>query len=173
MSTNPTSTWEAAQLLKIFLSTVSSPQSLWHESVKAWQSTSTNPTHVLKSFRSYTKAHPSYEGNALLHDLERLTGTKDSQSAKAEVNRKMAKKTRRKNKTKRRAIKAYDIHSPYEQVGFVLGLTAAFDGFVCPQPATAPPIVSSTAALYAAPQFGSLDTVLVRGTFQWHFLQDN
>ncbi|RYN71864.1 hypothetical protein AA0117_g8992 [Alternaria alternata] len=104
MSTNPTSTWEAAQLLKIFLSTVSSPQSLWHESVKAWQSTSTNPTHVLKSFRSSTKAHPSYEGNALLHDLERLTGTKDSQSAKAEVNRKMAKKTRRKNKTKRRAI---------------------------------------------------------------------
>lgn len=44
----------------------------------------------------------------------------------------------------------------YEQIGLELGLTAAFDGFVCPQPLTAPLIVSSTAALNAAPQFGSL-----------------
>jgi hypothetical protein len=62
---------------------------------------------------------------------------------------------------------------PYEHVGFVLGFTAAFEGFVCPQPATAPPIVSSTAALYAAPQFGSLDTVSARRPFQCRFLQDN
>ena len=45
----------------------------------------------------------------------------------------------------------------YEHVGLVLGLTAAFDGLVCPQPAATPAIVSSMAALYAAPQLGSLD----------------
>ncbi|KAF2170618.1 hypothetical protein M409DRAFT_51626 [Zasmidium cellare ATCC 36951] len=44
-------------------------------------------------------------------------------------------------------------------VWFELGACAAFDGFVWPHPTAAPVSVSSTAELYAAPQFGSLSNV--------------
>lgn len=46
--------------------------------------------------------------------------------------------------------------APYEHVGWPLGLLAALLGFDCEHPATSPPTVSSTAALYAAPQLASL-----------------
>ncbi|SMQ46698.1 unnamed protein product [Zymoseptoria tritici ST99CH_3D7] len=48
------------------------------------------------------------------------------------------------------------MHGPYEHTGRSAGGATAFDGFVLPQPLLVPEIVSSIAALYAAPQFGSL-----------------
>jgi hypothetical protein len=103
---------EAARLLKILLGAASSPQSLWQNSVKDWKSMSTSPTQVMDSFRAFTKARPSQESSDLLHDLERLTGTKDNQSVNAGANRKGSslqtnrsnrKKSRRKKKVKLRA----------------------------------------------------------------------
>lgn len=44
----------------------------------------------------------------------------------------------------------------HEQVGEVVGATAALVGFVCEQPSIRPNAKSSTAASYAAPQLGSL-----------------
>jgi hypothetical protein len=103
----------AARLLKIFLSTVGSPQSLWQTSSQAWQSTSADPTDVLNSFRAHTHLNPSQENKALLHDLERLTGTKDKcfgdagvnhKGPKSQNNRRNGRKPRRNKKIKQRAI---------------------------------------------------------------------
>ncbi len=48
------------------------------------------------------------------------------------------------------------IDAAHEHVGLDDGFDTRFEGFVCEQPAAYPPTVSSTAALYASPQFGSL-----------------
>jgi hypothetical protein len=53
---------------------------------------------------------------------------------------------------------------PQTQTGFALGTTAAKLGLLCPQPSMSPSRKSSTAASYAAPQFGSLFQVDVRPT---------
>lgn len=49
----------------------------------------------------------------------------------------------------------------HEQLGDVVGATAALVGLVCEQPSTRPSAVSSTAASYASPQLGSLRTIPV------------
>lgn len=48
------------------------------------------------------------------------------------------------------------LHIVYEHNGLVVGGTALSVGFVWEHPSTTPNIVSSTAAVYAAPQFASL-----------------
>lgn len=103
----------AARLLKTFLNAVSSPQSLWQTSRQASQSISFDPTYVLNRFINYTNANPSKESKALLHDLERLTGTQGKRYGDDGVNRKgfnsqsnrrHEKEPRRNKKIKRRAI---------------------------------------------------------------------
>ncbi|CAN9221747.1 unnamed protein product [Alternaria alternata] len=102
----------AAQLLKVFLSAISSPQSLLQTSRQAWQSAFVDPTHVLNRFITYTNANPSKESKALLHDLERLTGTQgkrygdagvDRKGSNSQSNHRHEKKSRRNKKIKRRA----------------------------------------------------------------------
>lgn len=103
----------AARLLKIILSAVSSPQSLWQTSRQASQSTFVDPTYVLNRFIIYTNANPSKESEALLHDLERLTGTQgkrygdggvNCKGFNSQSNRRHETKPQRNKKIKRRAI---------------------------------------------------------------------
>ena len=53
------------------------------------------------------------------------------------------------------------------QVGLELGFETELLGFVCEHPARRPPAVSSMAALYAAPQFGSLRTLTMLAFCNW------
>lgn len=108
---------EAARLLKVLLSAVDAPQSLWQRSVQAWNDFIIGPTHVLKSFRAHTEDNPAPENITLLNNLEHLTGTRGNRPAasvadhrgiktnpSSQASQMKGKKTRRDRKIKLRAV---------------------------------------------------------------------
>ncbi|RYN23884.1 hypothetical protein AA0112_g9259 [Alternaria arborescens] len=107
---------EAARLMKVLLSAVDAPQSLWQRSVQAWKDFILGPTHVLESFRAHAEDNPSPENITLLNNLEHLTGTRGNRPAapvaghegikinpSSQASRMKGKKTRRNKKIKLRA----------------------------------------------------------------------